>query len=275
VIIGCVGVGLVTAPVVVGIPNDARAQPDTSTCSEVSGRVNFNGLHVLPEAPMVGDEVELRFDVEWLVFSVSQMTLQGASPLLEGSTSLAATRDATFRLTAVESGTAFLELVVTYGTEEQCVDSGGLTYFIYGPDHTVTSDRYAVVIADHGLRCPGDCDGSGQVSIGELIEGVDIILGNQPLQTCTTLDRDDDGRVTVSELIAAVHAALVGCPPTTPTATPTPSFNPGGTPTNPPGRCCDCPAVSFVECQALAQGGSCLGWGDPCPTPSVGRRSAL
>jgi len=46
-------------------------------------------------------------------------------------------------------------------------------------------------------------------------------------------------------------------------APPTPS----PTPTNPPGSCC-CGSYSFIDCQLLAQNGSCSGWGDPCATPT-------
>src|SRR5262249_17497285 len=48
-----------------------------------------------------------------------------------------------------------------------------------------------------------------------------------------------------------------------PTTTPTPT--PTITPTNPPGACC-CGGYSFRECLALAERGTCSGWGDPCPT---------
>src|SRR5260221_1186913 len=75
---------LAAALSVAASPGGARAQPDTSgaTCTEVPSQVSFNGLHVLPEAPRVGDEVEVRFDVELLVFSVTHLTLEGARPLL-------------------------------------------------------------------------------------------------------------------------------------------------------------------------------------------------
>lgn len=59
--------------------------------------------------------------------------------------------------------------------------------------------------------CAGDCDENGRVSIAELIRGVAIALGEQPLEGCAAFDVDKDGRVRISELVAAVNSALVGC----------------------------------------------------------------
>ncbi len=80
----------------------------------------------------------------------------------------------------------------------------------------------AVVLfaASASAACPGDCDNSGDVTINELIRGVNIALTNQPLSVCPAFDVNNDGQVTVNELILAVNAALTGCPPeATPTIT--------------------------------------------------------
>jgi arylsulfatase A-like enzyme len=70
--------------------------------------------------------------------------------------------------------------------------------------------------------CPGDCSADGMVSVAELVLSVGIALDQQPLGRCAAADRDGDTRVDVSELIAAVSAALSGCPtPPSPTASPT------------------------------------------------------
>jgi Tol biopolymer transport system component len=62
------------------------------------------------------------------------------------------------------------------------------------------------------VPCPGECSGDGQVTVTELIVGVNIVLGNAMLAECPVFDTNDDGRVTINELIAAVGAALNGCP---------------------------------------------------------------
>ncbi len=68
------------------------------------------------------------------------------------------------------------------------------------------------LLAPAAAVCPGDCDGDGQVSIAELIRGVNIALGSLPAGDCTAMDGNGDGSVAINELIAAVNAALDGCP---------------------------------------------------------------
>jgi len=60
--------------------------------------------------------------------------------------------------------------------------------------------------------CVGDCDGDHMVSIGELITGVNIALGNTPVSSCEAADADGSGMVVIGELIQAVNNALNGCP---------------------------------------------------------------
>ena len=60
--------------------------------------------------------------------------------------------------------------------------------------------------------CPGDCDASGDVSINELLIGVNILLGSAAPSECLPVDGDGDGTVSVSELIQAVNVALGACP---------------------------------------------------------------
>ena len=66
--------------------------------------------------------------------------------------------------------------------------------------------------------CTGDCDGNRTVTVAELVQGVEIALGDTSA-SCTAFDRNGDDSVTVDELAVAVDAALNGCPPE---ATPTP-----------------------------------------------------
>ena len=58
----------------------------------------------------------------------------------------------------------------------------------------------------------GDCSGTGSVSIADLITGVNIALGTQPIGNCPASDANGDGKVTINELIQAVTNALNGCP---------------------------------------------------------------
>lgn len=60
--------------------------------------------------------------------------------------------------------------------------------------------------------CVGDCDGSCDVSISELIVGVNIALGTLSIDRCPAFDPSGNGSVEINELIAAVANALNGCP---------------------------------------------------------------
>src|SRR6476660_9197957 len=80
----------------------------------------------------------------------------------------------------------------------------------------------AIVVAAQrggGQSCAGDCGGDGQVTISDLITGVGIALGSEPVSRCRAMDTNDDGAVTVDELIRAVTVALGGCVPSTITPT--------------------------------------------------------
>ena len=61
------------------------------------------------------------------------------------------------------------------------------------------------------MICPGDCDGNGQVTIFELIRGVNIALGTKSPSACPAFDTDGNGKVTINEIIVAVTTALRGC----------------------------------------------------------------
>jgi protocatechuate 3,4-dioxygenase beta subunit len=63
------------------------------------------------------------------------------------------------------------------------------------------------------VPCIGDCDDDGSITVAELIRGVNIALGRSDLSTCSGFDENANGSVAVSELIQAVNAALRGCKP--------------------------------------------------------------
>lgn len=60
--------------------------------------------------------------------------------------------------------------------------------------------------------CIGDCDGNRFVTVAELVRGVNIALDRIDVALCPSMDRSGEGRVSVDELVAAVGAALRGCP---------------------------------------------------------------
>ena len=81
--------------------------------------------------------------------------------------------------------------------------------------------------------CTGDCDGSGAVTVDELVTALNIGLGNRPLGDCPAADSSNDDRVTVDEIVTAVNFALVGCPISAPTPTATTTAFPTATATLP------------------------------------------
>ncbi len=76
---------------------------------------------------------------------------------------------------------------------------------------TATPSPSATPTATGGPPCAGDCNNDDKVTINELILGVNIALGRQPLANCPEFDRNNQDGVEINELVAAVDNALNGC----------------------------------------------------------------
>jgi hypothetical protein len=50
------------------------------------------------------------------------------------------------------------------------------------------------------------------VTVDELVRMVNIALGSSNLDSCPPGDQNGDGEVTIDEIIQGVNAALDGCP---------------------------------------------------------------
>ena len=50
-----------------------------------------------------------------------------------------------------------------------------------------------------------------EVSVDELLVLVNIALGNAPVSRCAPGDRDGSGDITIDEILSAVNRALNGC----------------------------------------------------------------
>jgi len=74
--------------------------------------------------------------------------------------------------------------------------------------------------APASAQCVGDCDSSDDVGINELITGVGIALGNNPVSACPSFDCMGSG-VQINCLITGVNNALCGCAGCGPQPTPT------------------------------------------------------
>ena len=76
----------------------------------------------------------------------------------------------------------------------------------------------SMLAASAGAQCVGDCNGDNQVTVDEVLTGVNLALGAASLTACTAFDSNQSGTVTVDEILVAVNNALDGCrPPPTPT----------------------------------------------------------
>ena len=62
-----------------------------------------------------------------------------------------------------------------------------------------------------GGVCAGDCDGDGQVTIAELTQVLNVVIGQLPLTQCEAADAGGDGELSIGDIIAAVRSALGGC----------------------------------------------------------------
>ncbi len=87
-------------------------------------------------------------------------------------------------------------------------DPDGVPVSVIGSDGAITVDETPPPPA-----CAGDCDASGDVSINELLVGVNILINGAALDLCPAMDTNGDGSITVNELVQAVNVALGTCPP--------------------------------------------------------------
>jgi Tol biopolymer transport system component len=76
---------------------------------------------------------------------------------------------------------------------------------------TASATATATLTPTAPVHCPGDCDGSGGIELGELIHGVNIALGRTPLGRCSSFDANGDELITIDELLSGVRAALGDC----------------------------------------------------------------
>lgn len=68
-----------------------------------------------------------------------------------------------------------------------------------------------VVVWQSRAHCPGDCNDNGAVTVDELLRGVNLAL-DRAVEFCAAIDPDGDQSVSVDELVRAVNATLAGCP---------------------------------------------------------------
>jgi hypothetical protein len=115
--------------------------------------------------------------------------------------------------------------------------------------------------------CVGDCGGTGEVTVNELIIMINIALGTENVQMCPGADPDADGKVTVNEIILGVNNLLNACPSE---ASPTPTPSMTDTPTDTPTATATAQGVlSIAEAAARDADGIALRLGQTVTTEGV------
>lgn len=76
---------------------------------------------------------------------------------------------------------------------------------------TATPNEAATATPSPTADCGGDCSGDGTVTVDEMVQGVNMALGNAGAESCAAFDGDGNQQVTVSELVSAVSRLLDGC----------------------------------------------------------------
>jgi len=137
------------------------------------------------------------------------------------------TRVSAFQNTSLESPTGTVDVMrITFtvgGAAGSCDDLRIVPQVVGTPDGQqllaepgscgVTVGGVAPLPARDGASaCTGDCNGDQEVTIVELLRGMNIVLGTQGVCRCRSFDDNGDGAVTVDEIVQGVNGSLDGCP---------------------------------------------------------------
>lgn len=60
--------------------------------------------------------------------------------------------------------------------------------------------------------CPGDCNGDRQVTIGEVQMAANVFLLKASVDSCSQADFNEDGRVSIAEVLRSANSFRFGCP---------------------------------------------------------------
>lgn len=116
--------------------------------------------------------------------------------------------DDDFHLQQIAAGQSVDSPAVDWGLDRTAQEAG------MAERSTRTDNGLDVSFVDLGFHyagpilLPGDCNEDGNVTVDELVLGLEIALDRAPLSACPALDRDRDGQVSIDELITAIDVAL-------------------------------------------------------------------
>ena len=111
-------------------------------------------------------------------------------------------------------GTAMGTIELQHGVGESSSDQSFVvagSYVFFGADGDISGTELWAIPLSVLSVCDGDCDGSWDVTIGDLLTMVNVALGNAPLSNCGAGDVNGDGTITVDEILTGVHNAFSSC----------------------------------------------------------------
>jgi hypothetical protein len=91
-------------------------------------------------------------------------------------------------------------------------------FYYHCADIAITSDPMtptpvatATATPTAPASCAGDCDGSGAVTVNEIVTLVAIALEQSPMDSCAVGNTDGNQLISIDEVLTAVNRALTGC----------------------------------------------------------------
>ena len=117
--------------------------------------------------------------------------------------------------------------------------------------------------------CTGDCDQDGRVTVDEILVGIELFLSTERVVPCGAYPVGESGNIEIAQLVTAVHHALMGCA-VREQSTPTPN----ACPTRPACPVCFGPSCVLLEndciecrCERLPPGPTCTPRVSTCEPP--------
>jgi hypothetical protein len=183
-----------------------------------SGTSNLNPVRVGPGAPnatftrLAEFPLTLRVGVtQWVAIAGPGLDLADAASLRVVGDGITVDTTNVQRPEVSCGGSQLPTMIFPVHVAADAIPGGRTLLVASGDDLAAFSGALEVAAPTARPACVGDCDGSGTITVDELVRGVNISLGRAALDTCSNFDRDDNQRVTVDELIAGVNGALIGC----------------------------------------------------------------
>ncbi|MEO8604776.1 MAG: heparinase II/III family protein [bacterium] len=115
-----------------------------------------------------------------------------------------------YRAASVDAAVATVE-IVGERAELHARHPGRTQVFVTAADGKGWAQNELIVDVAPRTSCIADCDGSGSVTVDEILNAVGIGLGQAAADRCRAADADGDDRVVIDELVRAVADALSGC----------------------------------------------------------------